>query len=402
MDLSLSPQDEAFRDEVRAFLDAKLTPDLREADRRAGGVFADFAAGHRWYKALAEKGWIAPNWPTEYGGAGWNAVQRYIFHEECARANAPRFFNMAVRMVGPVIIRFGTEEQKAKYLPRILSGEDVWCQGYSEPGSGSDLASLKTRAVREGDHYVINGTKIWTTFAHHANRMFCLVRTSGEGKAQDGISFVLIDDIRAPGITIKPIITLAGDHEVNQVFFDNVKVPVANRIGDENAGWTVAKYLLEFERGGDPYSASLIKAIEGLRHMAAQEHSSHGSRLAEDPYFQQRIAEAEIDVMALEYAEKRIMAALSNGQNPGAASSMMKIRGSETLQKLTEIAIEAIGYYAQPFEPEARAPGRNIDPVVPEYAVTTTPQYFNHRAASIYAGSNEIQRNILAKAMLGL
>jgi alkylation response protein AidB-like acyl-CoA dehydrogenase len=402
MDLNLSPQDEAFREEVRQFLDAKLTKDLREADKRAGGVFADFDAGHRWYKALAERGWIAPNWPTEHGGAGWNAVQRYIFHEECARANAPRFFNMAVRMVGPVIIRFGTPEQKQKYLPRIISGEDVWCQGYSEPGSGSDLASLKTRAERQGDHYIINGTKIWTTFAHHATSMFLLVRTSGQGKPQDGISFLLIDDIKSPGITIKPIITLAGDHEVNQVFFDNVKVPVANRIGDENAGWTVAKYLLEFERGGDPYSAGLIKAIESLRHMAAQEHASDGSRLADDPYFQQRLAEAEIDVLALEYAEKRIMAALSNGQNPGAASSMMKIRGSETLQKLTENALEAIGNYAQPFEPEARAPGRNVQPFVPDYAVTTVPQYLNHRDSSIYAGSNEIQSNILSKQMLGL
>ncbi len=402
MDLALSKQDEAFRAEVRAFLDAKLTPELRQADRRAGGVFADFAAGHRWYKALAERGWIAPNWPAEHGGAGWNDVQRYIFQEECARANAPRFFNMAVRMVGPVIIRFGTPAQKQKYLPRILSGEDVWCQGYSEPGSGSDLASLKTRAVRQADHYVVNGTKIWTTFAHHATAMFLLVRTASEGKPQDGISFLLIDDIGTPGLTIKPIITLAGDHEVNQVFFDNVKVPVANRIGDENAGWTVAKYLLEFERGGDPYSPGLLKALENLRHMAAQEKSSDGTRLADDACFRARLAEAEIEVLALEYAEKRIMAALSNGQNPGAASSMMKVRGSETLQKLTEIAIEAIGYYAQPFEPEARAPGRNADTIVPDYAITTAPQYFNHRAASIYAGSNEIQRNILAKQMLGL
>jgi alkylation response protein AidB-like acyl-CoA dehydrogenase len=402
MQLALSKDDQAFVDEVRAFLAEKLTPDLREAGKRAGGVFAEFEAGHRWHRILAEKGWIAPNWPKEYGGTGWSAIQRYIFAEESVRANAPRIFFMGVRMVGPVLMRFGREEQKKKYLPRILSGDDVWCQGYSEPGSGSDLASLKTRAERDGSDYVINGTKIWTTFAQHANRMFCLVRTSTAGKPQDGISFVLLDDMKTPGLSVKPIITLAGDHEVNQVFFDNVRAPIANRVGEENEGWTVAKYLLEFERGGDPYSAGLHTAIASLHAIAKAEAASPGGMLADDPAFRQRMAEIEIDVTALEFTEKRIMSALSNGQNPGAMSSMMKVRGSETLQKLTEAAIEAIGYYAAPFEPEARALGTNIEPIAPEHGITAMPQYLNHRAASIYAGSNEVQRNIMAKLVLGL
>ncbi|MBS0541086.1 MAG: acyl-CoA dehydrogenase family protein, partial [Proteobacteria bacterium] len=239
MDLDLSPQDRAFRDEVRRFLDTHLTEDLREAGAKTGGVFADFEAGRRWHRVLAGKGWSAPAWPKEHGGTGWSATERYIFSRECTAMDAPRIFSMGLRMVGPVIMKFGTPEQKAKYLPRIVSGDIVFCQGYSEPGSGSDLASLKTRAVRDGDDYVINGTKIWTTGAHVADHMFCLVRTAADGKPQDGISFVLIDSMKTPGLTVKPILTLAGDHEVNQVFFDNVRTPVANRIGPENAGWTV-------------------------------------------------------------------------------------------------------------------------------------------------------------------
>ena len=257
MDLALSTEDEDFRSEVRRFLDDNLTEDLREAGRKTGGVFADFAAGLRWHRILARQGWSAPNWPEEHGGTGWSATQRYIFSRECTAADAPRIFSMGLRMVGPVIMRFGTPEQKARYLPRILSGDITFCQGYSEPGSGSDLASLKTRAERDGDDYVINGTKIWTTGAHVADHMFCLVRTSTEGKPQDGISFVLIDSMTTPGLSVTPILTLAGDHEVNQVFLDNVRTPVANRIGPENAGWTVAKYLLEFERGGDAYTPNL-------------------------------------------------------------------------------------------------------------------------------------------------
>jgi len=402
MDLALSPQDEAFRDEVRRFLDENLTEDLREAGRKTGGVFADVDAGMRWHRVLAKRGWSAPSWPTEYGGTGWNATQRYIFARECIAVDAPRIFAMGLRMVGPVIMKFGTQEQKAKYLPRIVAGDIVFCQGYSEPGSGSDLASLKTRAVRDGDDYVINGTKIWTTGAHVADHMFCLVRTASEGKPQDGISFVLIDSMKTAGLTVKPIVTLAGDHEVNQVFFDNVRTPVANRIGPENAGWTVAKYLLEFERGGDAYTPNLYARIEDIRRIAREEASDGTGRLLEERTFAERLAEAEMEIQALEMIEMQVLSDLSRGKNPGAVSSAMKIRGSETLQKLDHLGVEALAWYAAPFEPEARLLGNNQPTVTPEWGITAMPLYLNNRASTIYAGSNEIQRNIIAKAVLGL
>ena len=252
MQLALSKADIAFRDEVRAFLDAELTPDMREAGHKSTRSYSNLETSLAWHKALNKRGWAAPSWPKEYGGPGWTQTQRYMFQLEVARARAPRFFNQSIRMVGPVIMRFGTPEQKAYYLPRILEGEDLWCQGYSEPGSGSDLASLQTKAVSDGDDYVINGSKIWTTYAHKATNMFALVRTSNEGKPQEGITFVLIENFKRPEITVAPIITISGEHEVNQVFLDNVRIPKKNRLGEENKGWTVAKYLLEFERGGDP------------------------------------------------------------------------------------------------------------------------------------------------------
>ena len=402
MDLSLGPEDEAFRAEVRRFFDENLSEDLREAGRKTGGVFADFAAGLRWHKVLAKRGWSAPTWPREYGGTGWTATQRYIFARESTAVDAPRIFTMGIRMVGPVIMKYGTPEQKAKYLPGIVSGDMVFCQGYSEPGSGSDLASLKTRAVRDGDDYVINGTKIWTTGAHVANRMFCLVRTSTEGKPQDGISFVLIDSMDRPGLTVKPILTLAGDHEVNQVFFDNVRTPVANRIGPENAGWTVAKYLLEFERGGDAYTPNLHARLEDVRRIAREEVADGSGRLADEPGFAQRLAEADLAIQALEMIELQVLSDLSKGRNPGAVSSQMKIRGSETAQAVDHLGVEALAWYAAPFEPEARLLGHNAPTVAPDYGLTAMPLYLNNRAATIYAGSNEIQRNIIAKAVLGL
>src|SRR5689334_17702420 len=364
MDLNLSAEDQAFRDEVRRFLDENLTDDLREAGRKTGGVFAEIEAGMRWHKMLASRGWSAPTWPREYGGTGWSATERYIFSRECIAADAPRIFAMGLRMVGPVIMKFGTPEQKAKYLPRIVAGDITFCQGYSEPGSGSDLASLKTRAVRDGDEYVINGTKIWTTGAHVANRMFCLVRTSTEGKPQDGISFVLIDSMDRPGLTVKPIVTLAGDHEVNQVFFDNVRTPVANRISPENAGWTVAKYLLEFERGGDAYTPNLHARLEDVRRIAREEVADGSGRLADEPGFACRLAEAEIDTQALEMIELQVLSDLSRGKNPGTISSTMKIKGSETLQRLDHLGVEALAWYAAPFEPEARLLGHNEPTVV--------------------------------------
>jgi alkylation response protein AidB-like acyl-CoA dehydrogenase len=402
MDLALSHEDEAFRDEVRRFLDENLSEDLREAGRKTGGVFADIAAGMRWHKVLAQRGWSAPAWPKEYGGTGWNASQRYLFARESAAVDAPRIFAMGLRMVGPVIMKYGTPEQKAKYLPAIVSGDIVFCQGYSEPGSGSDLASLKTRAVRDGDDYVINGTKIWTTGAHVADHMFCLVRTSTEGKPQDGISFVLIDSMKTPGLTVAPILTLAGDHEVNQVFFDNVRTPVANRIGPENAGWTVAKYLLEFERGGDAYTPNLYARIEDIRRIAREEAADGSGRLLGERGFAERLAEAEMEVQALEMIEMQVLSDLSRGKNPGAVSSAMKIRGSETLQKLDHLGVEALAWYAAPFEPEARMLGHNAPTATPEWGITAMPLYLNNRASTIYAGSNEIQRNIIAKAVLGL
>ena len=402
MDLALSAADQSFRDEVRGFLDEHLTEDLREAGRKTGGVFAEFEAGRRWHRVLAKKGWSAASWPKEYGGTGWNATQRYIFSRECTAADAPRIFSMGLRMVGPVIMKFGTPEQKAKYLPRIVAGDIVFCQGYSEPGSGSDLASLKTRAVQDGDDYVINGTKIWTTGAHVADHMFCLVRTSTEGKPQDGISFVLIDSMKTAGLSVAPILTLAGDHEVNQVFFDNVRTPVANRIGPENAGWTVAKYLLEFERGGEAYTPNLYARIEDVRRIAKEEAADGSGRLIEERGFAERLAEAEMEIQALEMIEMQVLSDLSKGRNPGAISSAMKIRGSETLQRLDHLGVEALAWYAAPFEPEARLLGHNEPTVTPEAGLTAMPLYLNNRASTIYAGSNEIQRNIIAKAVLGL
>lgn len=400
MHLEMSAEDRAFQSEVRQFLDSALSDDMREATRLTSGVFAEIDYARRWHTALYEKGWIAPGWPVEHGGTGWTPMQRYIYDSEAARAGTPRLFSMGLRMVGPVIMKFGRQDQKDFYLPRIRSGEDIWCQGYSEPGSGSDLASLQTRAVREGDEYVVNGTKIWTTGAQYANRMFCLVRTGTEGKPQEGISFILID-MDTPGITIEPIITLAGDHEVNQVFFDDVRVPVANRIGEEDKGWTVAKYLLEFERGGSTYAAMLEGSLKSLRRIAEAERSG-GGRLIDDPDFAARLADAEVRQQAVLFTEQRIMSDIVRRGQPGPASSMMKVFGSETNQSISELAVEAMQYYAAPFQPEARVPGSNVEPIGPDYGVPVMPKYLNFRAASIYAGSNEIQRNIMAKLVLAM
>lgn len=400
MNLDLTPQDLAFRDEVRNFLEEALTPELRQAGRRATSVFMDKTYSLAWQKILHAKGWVAPSWPTQYGGPGWDEMQRHIFAAECARAGAPSLAPMGLRMVGPVIMGYGTAEQKAHYLPRILSGEDYWCQGYSEPGAGSDLAALQLAARVEGDHYVLSGSKLWTTHAHWANRMFCLVRTRTEGKAQAGITFLLLD-MQTPGVTVQPIVTLAGEHEVNQVFFDNVRVPTAGRIGDENNGWTVAKYLLEFERGGGS-AAGLKVALERLRHLAREEASDGGGRLIDDPPFRAKLAGAAVALDAIEMTEHRVLAALASGNAPGPASSMLKTQGTELMQRLDEIALEGLGAYAGVDQHDARAPGANLPFVGPEHGLTTTARYLNDRAASIYGGSNEIQRDIMARLVLGL
>jgi acyl-CoA dehydrogenase len=399
MDLELTPADRAFQIEVQTFLDTHLTADLRAGAKLTTSVFADYDLNIRWHRILHQKGWVAPHWPAEYGGTGWSEMQRYILASCCAAANAPSLSPMGLRMCGPVLMRFGTAEQKAFYLPRILAGDDYWCQGYSEPGSGSDLASLQCRAISDGDDYVINGTKIWTTHAHFANRMFCLVRTDNSGKPQEGITFVLID-MKSPGIEVKPIVTMAGDHEVNQVFFDNVRVPKANRVGKEGDGWTVAKYLLEFERGG-AYAAALRVALGSVRALARGAEVD-GQSLLDDSDFKTKLTTTEIELLAMEVTEHRIMTALSNGQNPGPASSMLKARGTEMQQRLGELGLEAISYYALPDQIPARQPGANLAIIGPEDALCVVPRYLNNRAATIYGGSNEIQRNIMAKLVLGL
>jgi alkylation response protein AidB-like acyl-CoA dehydrogenase len=394
VNLDLSAEELAFRDEVRAFLDQALTPELRQAGQRATSVFMDKRYSLPWQKILHAKGWAAPSWPKAYGGPGWTEMQRRIFAAECARAGAPSLAPMGLRMVGPVIMGFGTPEQKAHYLPRILSGEDYWCQGYSEPGAGSDLASLQLRAERDGDDYVLNGQKIWTTHAHWANRMFCLVRTRVQGKPQAGITFLLLD-MQSPGIKVRPIITLAGEHEVNEVFFENVRTPVSGRVGEENAGWTVAKYLLEFERGGG--------SAPGLKVMLERVKAAARPRgLLQDRAFRARLASAEIAIEAIEISEQRILVELSAGKNPGPASSMLKTQGGEAMQLVDELMVEVAGAYAAADQPQAREPGSNIEPIGPEDALTAMPRYLNDRAASIYGGSNEIQRDIMARLVLGL
>jgi alkylation response protein AidB-like acyl-CoA dehydrogenase len=400
MDLSLSPADLAFQAEVRAFLDGALTPELRAAGRAVTSVFLEPRYSLPWQRILHARGWAAPSWPREYGGAGFSEMQRYIFASECARAGAPGLSPMGLRMVGPCIMRYGTEAQKALYLPRILSGEDYWCQGYSEPGAGSDLASLQLRAETDGDDYVLNGSKIWTTHAHFANRMFLLARTRFDGKPQGGITFLLLD-MATPGLSVKPIITLAGEHEVNQVFFDNVRAPMANRLGDEDAGWTVAKYLLEFERGGGS-AAGLQVSLKRLRAMAEAEPSGSASPLIDDAAFRACLAAEEIAVTAIEMTEHRVMSALAAGEKPGPASSMLKTQGTEAMQRIDQLAIEVAAHYAAVHQPGAREAGSNVRAIGPDHSLAAMARYLTNRAGSIYGGSNEIQRNIMARLVLGL
>jgi len=377
-----------------------LTEELREAGKLTASVFSEVEYSSKWHKILYKKGWIGASWPEEYGGTGWDDMQRYIFRSECASSGAPSPTAMGLAMVGPVLMKHGTQKQKDFYLPRILSGEDFWCQGYSEPGSGSDLASLQCKAVRDGDHYLVNGTKIWTTHAQYANRIFCLVRTDNSGKPQQGITFLLID-MDTPGIEIKPIITLAGDHEVNQTFFDDVKVPVENVVGEENDGWTVAKYLLEFERGGG-YAAALQEQARRIKSIASKERSDSGESLLEDKNFSRVLNEVEIEVQAVLMTEHRIMSDIAERGHPGPASSILKSRGSELKQTLDELAVSAMGYYTLPLQNEARKLGSNFEVIGPDYGVTIYPQYLNNRATTIYGGSNEVQKNIMAKFVLGL
>lgn len=391
----------AFRQEVRDFLAQELTPDLVRAGQLTTSVFSDFEASMKWQRILHKKGWVAPDWPEEYGGPGWDINQRYIFQEECKLANAPGIVMMALQMLGPMLMHYGTEQQKTELLPRILSGEDVWCQGYSEPGSGSDLASLKTTADRDGDIYRVNGTKIWTSLAHHSNKIFCLVKTDKSVKPQAGISFLLID-LDTPGITIDEIISLDGHVEQCQVFFDNVEVPVSNLVGKENDGWSVAKYLLEFERGGHNFTIDLKKQLAKLRKQAAQVKARNGLPKLQDPVFRRNLAEAEIEAMALEQTELRIKGALTTGGNPGALSSLVKCVGTELGQRFNELSVDAVGQATIPCDPNSLDPRYTGPTPAPEYALTTMAEYINNRAATIYGGTAEIQRTIIAKQILKL
>ncbi|MTI00425.1 acyl-CoA dehydrogenase family protein [Roseibium sp. RKSG952] len=394
MDLRYTAEEEAFRTEVREFLAENLPDDLAAKGRN--GVKLTKAEMEGWHAKLQSRNWLAVTWPVDYGGSGWTAVQRHIFEEECALANAPKVVPFGVGMLGPVLLKFGTEEQKQEILPRILNGADWWCQGYSEPGAGSDLASLKTRAVREGEDYVINGQKTWTTLGQHANRIFCLVRTSTEGKPQEGISFVLID-MDTPGVELRPIRLLEGGYEVNEIFLTDVRVPVSNLVGEENKGWTIAKYLLTHERTNIAGVGNSTKDLEKLRTLA-QHMVRNGKPLAQDPVFMSEVAEVEIDLEAMRVLNLRALSAAKDGAAPGRESSMLKIKGTVIRQRIQSLTRSALGAAAAPF-PASDLPENAR--TVPEDAADAAADYFNHRKLSIFGGSNEIQRNIIAKDLFG-
>ncbi|MCP5264656.1 MAG: acyl-CoA dehydrogenase family protein [Burkholderiaceae bacterium] len=392
MDLTYSDEENAFREEVRSWLTANIPADLSEKMLNYEELSKDDLV--RWHKILAKKGWVAPSWPVEWGGTGWNAVQRFIFEEEAAIAGAPQIVPFGITMCGSVLLKFGSDAQKKHYLPRIYNCDDFWCQGYSEPGSGSDLASLKTRAERKGDHYVVNGQKIWTTLGHFGDWIFCLVRTDNSSpKRQEGISFLLID-MKTPGITVRPLILLDEGHEVNEVFFEDVKVPVENLVFEENKGWTVAKYLLGHERlntgriGGSKRELRKLKSI-------ASKTMVDGRPLMEDVRFRDRLARVEVELMALEISNMQFVDEVRRTGQIGPEVSMLKIKGTEIQQAITELLMQVYGPRAQSFKPLHYDGFDSFEAMV-------APRYFNFRKTSIYAGSNEIQRNIISKAALGL
>lgn len=396
MDLQYTAEETAFRDTVRAFLDTHLPADLQRKVRRHLRLNRDDYV--RWHKIVAQQGWAAPAWPVEYGGTGWTSVQRHIWEDECARAATPPILPFGINMVAPVIMAFASAEQKAYYLPRILNCDDWWCQGYSEPGAGSDLASLKTTAERDGDHYIVNGQKTWTTLGQHADMIFCLVRTDGTVRKQEGISFLLID-MKTPGITVRPIIMLDEEHEVNEVFFDNVRVPVSNLVGQENKGWTYAKYLLGHERTGIAAVGRSKRELTFLKQLAMQQ-SKRGAPLLHDPVFAAKVATLEIELMALEMTVLRVIS--EEGKGPGPQASMLKVRGSELQQQLTELMVEALGPQALPFDPDFLDGGEPHGAGGDDLAAPLAAYYFNYRKTSIYGGSNEIQKNIITQMILGL
>jgi pimeloyl-CoA dehydrogenase large subunit len=400
MDLRYTPDEVAFRDEVRSFFRENLPEDIRR--QMIDGEMIDKENFRRWTRILEEKGWAVPHWPVEHGGTGWGPMMQYIYLEELQKFPAPQPLAFGVNMVGPVIYTFGNEAQKKRYLPAIRTLDDWWCQGFSEPGAGSDLASLKTRAVRQGDHYIVNGQKTWTTLAQYADWIFCLVRTDPEAKKQEGISFLLID-MKTPGIEVRPIVTIDGGREINEVFLTDVKVPVENLVGEENKGWDYAKFLLGNERNNIARIGISKQRVARIRELAAKEMSG-GRPLLDDERFREKLASIEIDLKALEMTQLRVVAAdakRGNTGKPDPASSILKIKGSEIQQATTHLLMEVMGPYAMPYQPEAE--DRWNEPEIgPDYAAHVAPSYFNNRKVSIYGGSNEIQKNIIAKAVLGL
>ena len=400
MNINLTPEEAAFREEVRAFFRDRYPADIRRKQDEGVPLSRDDMI--RWQKLLNERGWFAINWPVEYGGTGWSPVQKYLFELEMAAVNAPRIVAFGVKMVGPIIYTYGTEAQKARFLPDILESNVWWCQGYSEPGSGSDLASLTTRADRHGDHYVINGTKTWTTLGQFADWIFCLVRTSSDvARKQEGISFVLVD-MQSPGVTVRPIITIEGGHEVNEIHFEDVRVPVDNLIGEEGKGWTYGKVLLQHERTNIAGVAISKYRVDRLKEKIAQPLHG-GAPLADDRNFMRKLARLDIELKALEYTELRVLASVAVGNAPGPESSLLKIRGSELQQDLDALFMEAAGYYALPFVPDQyRLEFPAEERIGHGNETLSSLRYFNDRKVSIYGGSNEIQKNIIAKHVLGL
>ena len=403
MDLTFGKEELAFQKEVRDWLKENLTPEIVGEIKVGRNAYMPKERLLDWQKRLARKGWLCTGWPKEFGGPGFSTTQKYIFEMEMARAGAPGTSPFGPKMCAPVIMKYGSAEQKARHLPPMLNSDLIWCQGYSEPGSGSDLASLRTKAERQGDHYIVNGQKTWTTLAQTADWIFCLVRTSNEGKRQEGISFLLID-MKTPGISVEPIITAdgnrAGTQKVNSVFFTDVKVPVENRVGEENKGWTYAKYLLEFERGGQAHGPRLRKAFRHLQTLSKTQLDD-GEPLSASPHWREKMAALEMELDAVEMNELMFYSSLKTGDAPGSMASIVKMRGTEVGQKITELAVEAVGWYGVPFT-ELRNYDSNIVPVGGEYVDDVAPRYFNNRKTTIYGGSSEVQRNVLAKAMLGL
>ena len=398
MDVNFTKKQESFRIEVRDFIKSAIPKNL--ADKIANNKPLHKSDMQNWHDILNEKGWLGSSWPKEYGGTSWDIVEQFIFEDELAAANAPRIVPFGLKMLAPVLMKFGSQEQCRFWLPRILDGSDWWCQGYSEPGAGSDLASLKTSAVSDGTHYVVNGQKTWTTLAQHANMIFTLVRTSSEGKPQQGISFLMID-MRSDGVEVRPIKTIDGGEEINEVWFTNVKVPIKNLVGEENKGWTYAKYLLSHERNNIATVGISKKKLEKLKDIAKTE-KRNGKPLIADPLFSSRLAKLEINLTNLETTNLRVLSEAEKGGDPGAESSMLKILGSEVCQELDHLLRRASARYGRIFRPEALEDGFNGEEIGPFFAHTASSTYFNNRKVSIYGGSNEIQKNIISKMIVGL